>query len=293
LEYATVTSPREFGLISAFSNLVAGRILLSFLPFWPYLFAMSKPANIVHSDAIVLRSIDYGETSRIVTLFTRERGKIGVMAKGARANRSRFGSTLEPLSHINVVLYYKPGRDLQIVSEASHVHTHDVLRSSLDRIETGLRMLELTSALLQNDEAHPEIFGLLAGSLSGLENAPGRTSNIWPFYQLRLATHLGFGPSFEGDFVKMLTAESAVLNLKTGDISLETPSGSQPFTASRAAIRAFAVLARSHLSDVVRMDLSPVILGEVNNMVAAYLKFHVEDAYPHRSSRVFAQLATK
>ena len=73
---------------------------------------MSKPANIVHSDAIVLRSIDYGETSRIVTLFTRERGKIGVMAKGARANRSRFGSTLEPLSHINVVLYYKPGRDL-------------------------------------------------------------------------------------------------------------------------------------------------------------------------------------
>ena len=252
---------------------------------------MSRQATIVRSDAIVLRSIDYGETSRIVTLFTREKGKMGAMAKGARSGRSRFGSTLEPLSHINIILYCKPGRDLQLISEASHVHTHDVLRSSLDRIETGLRMLELTSALLQTDEPHPEIFSLLAGSLSALENAPSRTGNIWPFYQLRLATQLGFGPAFEGDVVKSMTGETGVINLKTGEILSESASGFHPYSATRSALRAFAVLSRAHLSDVVRMELSQSVAGEVNNMVTAYLKFHVEEAYPHRSSRVFAQLA--
>lgn len=251
---------------------------------------MSKPATIVHSDAIVLRSIDYGETSRIVTLFTRERGKIGVMAKGARSGKSRFGSTLEPLAHINVVIYFKPGRDLQIISEASHIFTHDALRGSLDRIETGLRMIELTSALLESDEPHPEIFGLLAGCLTALENAPGRTSNIWPFFQLRMATSLGFGPAFNGDAVKAMKAERGVLNLKKGEISEHSEESYFPFPASRLALRAFAVLSRAQLADIVRMELSAAIFTEVNNMVTAYLKFHLEDAYPNRSSKVFAQL---
>ena len=252
---------------------------------------MPRPATIVHTDAIVLRSIDYGETSRIVTLFTRERGKIGVMAKGARSGKSRFGSTLEPLAHINVVLYFKVGRDLQIISEASHVYTHDALRGSLERIETGLRIIELTSSLLQSDEEQPEIFSLLAGSLTSLENAPARTGNIWPFYQLRLATALGFGPAFDGDLIKSMESETGVLNLKTGEISTHSGEGYFPFNASRSALRAFAVLARAQLSDIVRMELTPQITTEVNNMVTAYLKFHVEDAYPNRSSKVFAQLA--
>ena len=213
------------------------------------------------------------------------------MAKGARSGKSRFGSTLEPLAHISVVIYFKPGRELQIISEASHVFTHDALRGSLERIETGLRMIELTSALLEPDEAHPEIFGLLAGCMTALENAPARTGNIWPFYQLRLATSLGFGPGFDGEKIKAMEAEMGVLNLKKGDISDHTEENYFPFHASRSALRAFAVLARAHLSDIVRMELSPQISIEVNNMVTAYLKFHVEDAYPNRSSKVFAQLA--
>ena len=156
---------------------------------------MAKNATILHSDAVVLRSIDYGESSRIVTLFTQRNGKMGVIAKGARAGKSRFGSTLEPMSHINVIIYCKAGRDLQILTEATHVRTHDALRTSLDRIETGLRIVELTSSLLQTEQEYPEVFALLAASLTALENAPARTSNIWPFFQLRLASLLGRIPN--------------------------------------------------------------------------------------------------
>jgi len=152
-------------------------------------------------------------------------------------------------------------------------------------------MIELTASLLESDQEQPEIFALLAGCLTALENAPARTSNIWPFFQLRLATALGFGPSFKGEFVKAMTAQRGVLNLKSGEISEHSEPGYFPHAASRTALRAFAVLARAHLSDIVRMELSPEAASEVSSMVMAYLKFHVEDSYPNRSSKVFAQLA--
>lgn len=252
---------------------------------------MQHSASILHSDAIVLRAIDYGETSKIVTIFTREMGKLGVMAKGARASKSRFGSTLEPLSHINVVVFVKPGRDLQIISEASHVHTHDALRQSLGRIESGIRIIELTAALMDSGAKNEEVFGLLAGSLLALESAPARTGNIWPFYQLRMATALGFGPSFDSDFIKSMVAGRGILDLKSGGMALHSEEGYVSYPASREALRAFAVLSRAHLSNVVRMDLTPEVSREVDTMVAAYLKYHLEDAYPNRSAKVFAQLS--
>lgn len=69
---------------------------------------------IIRTDAVVLRGMDYGETSRILTLFTRRHGIIGAIAKGVRRPGSRFGSTLQPLSVIQAVYYYKAERDLQL-----------------------------------------------------------------------------------------------------------------------------------------------------------------------------------
>ena len=249
-------------------------------------------SNILHSDAIVLRSIDYSETSRIVTLYTRERGKMGVIARGARASKSRFGSTLEPMAHISAVIHCKAARELQTLSEASHVNTHDALRSSLSRMETGIRVIELVSSLMQNDQRNEQVFSLIVATLTALDKAPGRTGNLWPFFQLRLATLLGFGPAFDGELVKGLSSEAGILDLRSGHITIEPVSGSVSHQASRSVLRAFAVLARADLSDVVRMEMDAQTSGGVGAAVVAYLKYHVEESYPSRSARVFAQLST-
>ncbi|MEL6615154.1 MAG: DNA repair protein RecO, partial [Bacteroidota bacterium] len=68
---------------------------------------------IVRTDAVVLRTLDFRETSRIVTLLTRQHGITGVVANGARRTKSVFGSTLQPTAYLQVVYYYKPGRGLQ------------------------------------------------------------------------------------------------------------------------------------------------------------------------------------
>jgi DNA repair protein RecO (recombination protein O) len=66
----------------------------------------------IHSDAIVLRSFKLGETSKVVVLLTRERGKLRAVAKGARGPKSRYQSSLEPLSEVRVGLYGRQGAEL-------------------------------------------------------------------------------------------------------------------------------------------------------------------------------------
>ena len=247
-------------------------------------------SGIVSTEAIVLRTIDYSETSRIVTLFSQELGKVGVMAKGARAARSRFGSTLEPMSRIGVVIHVRPGRDLQTLSEASHVSHHPGIRDDLDRVRTGFRLIELVSALLPDREPHADVYSLLAACLTALDQAPGRTANIWPFFQLRLATLLGFGPSISREKVAALTEEFGVLDLRSGSIDAQVAEGWIPVRAQRTTLRAFAIMARAELSDVLRMELRAEESSDVGRLVRTYVQHHVEEAYPTRAGKVFAQL---
>ena len=245
----------------------------------------TKP-HILRSDAIVLRSIEFSETSRIVTLYTRERGRMSVIAKGARSSKSRFGSTLEPLSHIQVVVFCKAGRDLQQLTETSHVDVWSGIRTTLPKLEIGYRMLELTSALMHQEEANPGVYVLLASVLSALDATDERIGNLWPYFQLRLAAALGFGPAFDADEVRALEADTARLDLQTGRIGTGIPGRE----GSRRALRAFAVLSRARLGDVLSMRVDPPLMREVESLTAAYVTYHVEAAYPNRAASVVAQL---
>src|SRR6056297_1189890 len=143
--------------------------------------------DIIRTEAVVLRSLDYGETSQIVTLLTQENGKIGVMAKGARRTKSQFGATLQPMAYTQVVFYYKPTRELQILSESSHVESFHRLRRNLETITIGLRIVELVDALLEEEDPQPEIFAITVRALRRLNRTEQRAANLWPFVQLRMA----------------------------------------------------------------------------------------------------------
>ncbi len=245
---------------------------------------------ILRTDAVVLRTVDYGETSRIVTLFTRDLGKMGVMARGARSARSRFGSTLEPLSYIQAVVHVRPARELQTLSEASHLRIFPRLTTSLDRFAPAVRAVELTGALMQAEQAMPSALDLLVEALESLD-APGeRGVNAWPWFALGLAHLLGFSPSLDRAAVESVE-EQGWLALATGSVSAERAPG-DAVRASRAALRAFTVCARAPLDTVARMRVEPAVRHELERLVDAFLRYHVEDAFPERASRVFARLGT-
>lgn len=245
---------------------------------------------ILRTEAVVLRTLNYGETSQIVTLFTREKGKLSVMAKGARALKSRFGSSLQPMSYVQAVFYYRPTRSLQTLSECSHLVPFTGIARSLEKITVGLQMVELVAALMQEEEQNPAVFNLLVEVLEALHRAEAREGNLLQYFRLRLASALGFAPRIRKDAVEAITEEGGTLALTTGAVTSARRTSETSRKASRTALRAFSIFARAELADVMRLEMNATTRREVSALVETYLRYHFKDSYPSRSSSVIGQL---
>src|SRR4051794_36240755 len=126
----------------------------------------------VKTEAIVLRSLRFSEADRILHLYTRDRGRIGAIAKGVRKTKSRFGARLEPLSHVELVLHEGSG-ELQTVTGVSLVASHHETRESSYRLGAGLIAAEAMLRLFGEPEANARAFDALARFLDLLDHADG------------------------------------------------------------------------------------------------------------------------
>jgi DNA repair protein RecO (recombination protein O) len=149
------------------------------------------------TEAIVLRSIRYGEADRILHMYTSDHGRLGAIAKGARRARSRFGARLEPFFQIRVVLHEGRG-DLYTVTAVDTVAAHAALRESADALDAAARACDAVARLFETDEPHPEVFALLANQLHLLDLDPpspaaARPSNSLAF-RLKLLLAAGIVP---------------------------------------------------------------------------------------------------
>jgi DNA repair protein RecO (recombination protein O) len=127
------------------------------------------------TEAIVLRSLRYGEADRILHLYTRERGRVGAIAKGIRKTKSRVGARLEPLSHAEVLLHEGSG-DLQTVTGVDLVTAHRATRENGYRLGAGLIGAEAMLRLYAEPEANRRAFDALARFLDLLDGTPAPAS---------------------------------------------------------------------------------------------------------------------
>ena len=152
---------------------------------------MGRP---VKTEAIVLRSIRYGEADRVLHLYTPERGRIGAIAKGVRRARSRFGARLEPFFHVRLMLH--EGRsELHTVTGADTIATHGPLRDHAETLDAAARACDAVSRLFETTEPHPEVFNLLLAELKLLS---GDTAHARPAtglaFRLKLMLAAGIVP---------------------------------------------------------------------------------------------------
>ncbi len=143
---------------------------------------------IVRSDALVLRAMKYGNTSRIVTLLTRDFGKVSVIAKGARGARAKYGAALEPLNISHVVFYKKDTRDLHTLSQADLVTAADGLTCDAERILLGFAVLEYVAASVHGEEEHERIYDIAVRALVAIADAG--TAGHWSTGEAALAAFL-------------------------------------------------------------------------------------------------------
>jgi len=121
------------------------------------------------TEAVVLRSLRYSEADRILHLYTRERGRVGAIAKGVRKTKSRFGARLEPLSHVELLLHEGSG-ELHTVTGASLVQSHRRAREDPYRLSIGLIGAEAMLHLFAEPEANARAFLALSRFLDLLDD---------------------------------------------------------------------------------------------------------------------------
>jgi DNA repair protein RecO (recombination protein O) len=146
------------------------------------------------TQAIVLRSIRYGEADRILHLYTPERGRISAIAKGVRKTRSRFGGRLEPFFRLNLVLH--EGRsDLMAVTSAETVAGFPRLREDARSLDGAGRACEAVARVFDDGDPHEGVFHLLANHLALLDADPTRATRANALaFRLKLLLAAGFAP---------------------------------------------------------------------------------------------------
>jgi DNA repair protein RecO (recombination protein O) len=146
------------------------------------------------TEAVVLRSIRYGEADRILHLYTEERGRVGAMAKGVRRVKTRFGGRLEPLFRVRLILHQGRG-DLCTVTSAETVAAHPRLRERRDSLERATQACDAVLRLLDSQEPNRPAYYLLCRELALLDAEPGAATRAQALaFRLKLLLAAGFAP---------------------------------------------------------------------------------------------------
>jgi DNA repair protein RecO (recombination protein O) len=146
------------------------------------------------TEAVVLRSMRFGEADRILHVYTPQRGKASAIAKGVRRARSRFGGRLEPYFRLHMVLY--AGRsDLMTVTAAETISGHPRLREHAAALDSAARACDAVSRLFDTPEPHPGVFALLCNELALLDAQPGKATHANQLaFRMKLLLAAGLAP---------------------------------------------------------------------------------------------------
>jgi DNA repair protein RecO (recombination protein O) len=151
----------------------------------------------VKTEAVVLRSMRYGEADRILHLYTPHRGRVSAIAKGVRRARSRFGGRLEPFFRLNIELHEGRG-ELLTVTGAQTIDGHARLRGDARALDAAARACDAVGRLFETPEPHPGVFNLLCRQLALLDERAGAGAGVGRAaalaFRLKLLLAAGLAP---------------------------------------------------------------------------------------------------
>jgi len=226
------------------------------------------------TEAVVLRSIRYGEADRILHLYSRTKGRIGAIAKGARKPKSRFGGRLEPFFRLDLILH--EGRsDLLTVTNAATLDGYPRLRASGPALNAGARACDAVLRLLDSAEPNAPAYNLLCRYL-GMLDEPGAEERAASLetalsFRLKLALAAGFAPEL-ASCASCGEAEhlSGFSGAAGGVVCVSCEGGGFPF--SEEAHRFMVGAIGSPLAEAPRAD--ELALRQVERAVGETLEHH-------------------
>ena len=154
-------------------------------------------SEIIKTEAVVLSKMDYGDTSKIATLYTNEFGKISAIIKGARSSKSKVGLQVDLFNHIQIVLYKKDTRELQILTQADIISHFPAIKSDLSKLKYSTAVLELINSLTLEGEVNTRLFRGLVRILSLFNSSEEPPNVLLTRFMIFFMKEIGYELQFE------------------------------------------------------------------------------------------------
>lgn len=240
--------------------------------------------SIVKAEGVVVRALKFSETSKIVTLFTREMGFLKVMAKGSRTSKSRFGAALEPLTVSRIVYYEKETRELQLLSQADIAEHFPHLSADLERWGFANACCELVERTHVGVELQTKVYPLLLETLRAMNAAVVEARLCFWRFQMYLLGLLGFAPNFKqcascGAALTVTSAAHSVyyFEVAQGTVLCATCStGRSVHLLSSGALRLLQSLQAVTFERLARFKVTMPTRLAVEHFFQTYFAHHVE-----------------
>jgi DNA repair protein RecO (recombination protein O) len=230
-----------------------------------------------NAQAIVLHHLDYGETDRILTLFTLEYGKIQAIVKGVKKITSRKAGHLEPFTQVH--LFLARGKDLAIITQAETMNAFPKIKENLELMGIASYMVELIQRFTYEEGENRALYKLLLDSLDRLaqENHP-RT--ILHYFEVRLMDLLGFRPNLQTCCLckKDIQPEKQFFSSKDGGV-LCPSCGYHEKSASPVSVGAlkyFRHFQRSRYALIKHLVIPTHIEQEFSQLLEGYFTYLLE-----------------
>jgi DNA repair protein RecO (recombination protein O) len=240
-----------------------------------------RTPRVYATEAVVLRRTDFGEADRILTLFTPQRGKVRAIAKGVRRTTSRLAGHLELFARAQLLL--ATGRELDIVTQAEARERLDHLRDDLWHASGAWYVAELVDRFLQDADPHPRLYQLFTRTLQLLDEgaADPAESRGWlalRYFELHLLDELGYRPALHqcaGCDTPLTPIENGY-NPELGGALCPQCSRYAQRRLSLDALKVLRLLQTSTWEAVPRLRLSAALRGEIEAVLQATLRFHLD-----------------
>jgi DNA repair protein RecO (recombination protein O) len=238
---------------------------------------MSSRERVYRTEAIVLRRTDFGEADRLLTAFTPERGKLRLVAKGARKPSSRKSGHVELFSHGQFMVAV--GRDLDIITQAETLEPYLPLREDLLRTTYAYYVAELADAFTAEQDENRPLFELLKDAF-GWVCAADDLPLVARYYELHLLGLAGYQPQLFvcGGCKKRLEPEVNYLSAADGSVFCRK-CGYDRLGTTEISVNALKVLRflQTREWDTCRLlRLSLASHAEVERLMGGYITYHLE-----------------
>lgn len=229
--------------------------------------------------ALVIRLVDYSETSQVVTFFTREFGKVGALAKGGRRLRGPFSGALDLLSVCRIVLIRKHSDSLDLLTDAERVKGFAPLRNSLQVLYAGYYIAELLLELTHDDDPYPLLFDAAAESLRDLESG-GNCRLVLRRFELALLRETGHMPHLDGCVACSRELESSSpmwFGVAAGGTLCPSCANAARGTIrlSPGSVKVLQLLANAESTQWRRLKLQAAVNGEIRAVTRSAITYLV------------------